>query len=167
MNKEQFEVLAKELHHLHLENSEESSRKARITSHPIFYVQEKYLIGVVGEEANDYSPDGPYGDGELKTEYYDRDSCVAYDSLDDIRENCDDWESFEDVVKEVDEVNCLYIYVDVCAHLTEEAANLYIEQNRHNLREPRTYVKSANRCHELIGLIEAIATGKITWNEAA
>lgn len=166
MNKEQFETLAKELHYLNLENSEESSRKARATSHPIFYVQEKYLIGVVGDEAHDYSPDGPYGDGELKVEYYNPDDCVAYDSLDDLRENCDNWESFQDEIEGVREVSCLYIYIDVCAHLTEEAANLYIEQNRHNLRAPRTYVKSANRCHELIGLIEAIATGKIVWKES-
>ena len=68
-------------------------------------------------------------------------------------------------MESVIEYEALYIYVDVCAHLTEEAANLYIEQNRHNLREPRIYVKSAYRCHELIGLIEAIATGKVVWKE--
>lgn len=165
MNKEQFETLAKELHFLNFDKSEEASRKARITSHPIFYVQQKYHVGVVGEEAHEYSPDGPYGDGEIKREFWDSANVESYETLDDLRGSCDEWDEFKDSIDDVDEVHSLYIYVDVCAHLTEEAANLYIEQNRHNLREPRTYVKSAYRCHELIGLIEAIATGKVVWKE--
>lgn len=165
MTKQEFETLAKELHFLNFDKSEEASKKARITSHPIFYVQQKYLVGSVGEEAHEYSPDGPYGDGEIRIEYYDTENCEAYDSLNDFKDSCDDLDDFKNRVQAVDEVHGLYIYVDVCAHLTEEAANLYIEQNRHNLREPRTYVKSAHRCHELIGLIEGIATGKIVWKE--
>lgn len=165
MDKEQFEILAKELHHLHLESSEESSRKARYTSHPIFYVQQKYLVGVVGEDAHEYSPDGPYGGGEIKREFWDSANVQSYETLDDLRDSCDSWDEFKDSIDDVNEAHGLYIYVDVCAHLTEEAANFYIEQNRHNLREPRTYVKSANRCHELIGLIKAIATGKVVWKE--
>jgi|SRR5699024_1636694 len=165
MNKEQFEVLAKELHYLHLENSEESSRKARITSHPIFYVQERKLVSSM--EANGTSELlHPFEDAEIKTEYYDPNSVESFESLDDLKFSCDSLEEFNEIMKSVTEYKALYIYVDVCAHLTEEAANLYIEQNRHNLREPRTYVKSANRCYELIGLIGAIATGKIIWRES-
>jgi len=36
----------------------------------------------------------------------------------------------------------------VCAHLTEEAADLYVEQNAHRLTQPRVYVTSQYRCHE-------------------
>jgi len=43
-------------------------------------------------------------------------------------------------------------YVDiwefVCAHLTMKAANRYIDENRHNLKDPRVYVTSQHRCPE-------------------
>lgn len=164
MTREEFETLAKELHCLHILNSDESSRKARATSHPIFYVQEKKWTSSI--EVDGVSElVHPFEDAEIKTEYYDPNSAESFESLEDLRHSCDSLEEFNKTMESVIEHEALYVYVDVCAHLTEEAANLYIAQNKHNLREPRTYVKSANRCHELIGLVEAIATGKLAWKE--
>lgn len=44
----------------------------------------------------------------------------------------------------------------VTAHLTEKAAHLYIQQNKHNMTEPRVYVSSQHRCHEFNQLIDLL-----------
>jgi hypothetical protein len=45
-------------------------------------------------------------------------------------------------------VNYIEIWEFVTAHFTNAAAKFYIEQNRHNLTEPRVYVDSQHRCWE-------------------
>lgn len=70
MNKERFELLAKELQFLHYNNSNKASEKRAYTSHPIFYVREKsWVCSVESSESAEiiYS----YADSEKKTEYYD------------------------------------------------------------------------------------------------
>lgn len=44
----------------------------------------------------------------------------------------------------------------VCAHLTEDAADTYIAQNRHNLTNPRVYVTSQHRCYEWHGVMQIL-----------
>ena len=161
MNKEKFELLAKELQFLHYNISDEASEKRAHTSHPIFYVQEKAWICSVEDAELNFSGE----ENEVKTEYYDPNSEEKYESLDDLKFSCDSMDEFKEIIADVTEFDSLYIYEDVCAHLTREAAQLYIDQNRHNLREPRIYVKSMYRCHEMIGLITAIANGFLVWRE--
>lgn len=164
MNKEKFELLAKELQFLHYDNSDEASEKRAHTSHPIFYVQEMTPVCAVyasdeGEIIN------PFEHGEIRTEYHNPSLAETYSSLDELREVYESLGEFNEALEGVEEYECLYMYTDVCAHLTREAAQLYIDQNRHNLREPRIYVKSMYRCHEMIGLITAIANGFLVWRE--
>ena len=164
MNKEKFELLAKELQFLHYDNSDEASEKRAYTSHPIFYVQEMTPVCAV-----DASDEGeiinPFERGEIRIEYHSPSLGETYSSLDDLRDVYESMEEFNEALECIEEYECLYMYTDVCAHLTREAAQLYIDQNRHDLREPRIYVKSMNRCHEMIGLITAIADGFLVWRE--
>ena len=44
----------------------------------------------------------------------------------------------------------------VCAHFTEAAAERYIEENRHNLANPRIYATSQHRCWEWIAAVESL-----------
>jgi hypothetical protein len=58
---------------------------------------------------------------------------------------------------------CGYVdeYVFVTAHFTEAAALQYIEENSHNLTDPRTFVTSQYRCDEWIALRKALIEGKL------
>jgi len=67
----------------------------------------------------------------------------------------------------------------VSAHLTMAAARRYIAENSHHCRdrctleldgtkrEMRVYVDSANRCHELVAIIEALKLGELGLFPAA
>lgn len=162
MTKEQFEHLKERLSFGHKDMSHEASDYRSITEHPIFYVQD--LHEMVGMQP-DYSNQGPYGSTEYYTIIYDGSHVESYKSLNDLRESCEDFEDFKDTVKECDEIGCMGIWFDVCAHLTREAAQLYIDQNKHNLKSPRIYVKSMNRCHEMISLVEAIINGNLVYKD--
>ena len=58
---------------------------------------------------------------------------------------------------------CGYVdkYVFVTAHFTEAAALQYIEENSHNLTDPRTFVTSQYRCDEWIALRKALIEGEL------
>ncbi|MGL4675015.1 MAG: hypothetical protein ACRCXK_09160 [Wohlfahrtiimonas sp.] len=164
MTKEQFEHLKERLTFAHKNMSNEASDYRAITDKPIFYIQERYRIYGVNPE---YSGICPYeGDStEHFTEVIDKDNDSSYDSWDELRNSCSDLDEFTSVVGDYEEVTYTKIWIDVCAHLTREAAQLYIDQNKHNLKSPRIYVKSMNRCHEMIGLVEAIMSGKLVYED--
>lgn len=44
------------------------------------------------------------------------------------------------------------LWVTVMVSFTEDGAKEYLRQNGHNLREPRIYVESFNRCPEMIAI---------------
>jgi hypothetical protein len=62
-------------------------------------------------------------------------------------------DNFEDKIEEQEYID---EYVYITAHLTKKAAELYIEQNRHRMHNPRIYVDSQYRCHEFNILIDII-----------
>lgn len=153
MTKEQFEFLKERLAFAHKDMSNEASDYRAITDKPIFYVQEQKEIHGVIEEYH----------GNVKTYYLYHDK--VFDSMDDLQEYCD---THCDEPLDHDDIEYGYsimTWVDVCAHLTREAAQSYIDQNKHNLKTPRIYVKSMNRCYEMIGLVEAIINGNIVYKE--
>jgi len=101
------------------------------TSHPLFCVFEKEII---------YGIDSDYSD---KFIYVD--------------ENGEEAEQDEPA----DDLRMVhYIKRDrfINAHLTDKAARLYIEQNKHNMEQPFVYVISLNRCHEMIAIQEYFKT---------
>lgn len=49
-------------------------------------------------------------------------------------------------------------WVFKCAHMTMKAAELYIETQRHNLKNPRVFVESMHRCPEMISIREHLMT---------
>lgn len=56
------------------------------------------------------------------------------------------------------------VYTFVQAFFTRKAAELYIEQNHYNLREPRIFVHSAHRNYEWQEVAKAVQTGTIDLN---
>jgi hypothetical protein len=116
----------------------------RITSFPLYVVQQtRRILG-------------------MDTDYCDQIAYVWKDDPEYI------WFTEEEAMKEVlnsgykdeefDNVIVETGYIDiwemVSVHLTEKAAQLYIDQNSHNLRSPRIYVSSQYRCHEFNNVIE-------------
>jgi len=134
MTPEQLKELA---HELNIQDN-------RCTSNPLYVVQQKRRI---------------YG---LDTDYCEQ---VIYQWKDDPEYF---WETEEEAIKEaskygyaedqIDNVIQKIGYIDiwdmVCVHLTEKAAQLYIDQNSHNLNSPRIYVSSQYRCHEFNNVVE-------------
>jgi len=122
----------------------------RATAHPIFLVQQEYRV---------YGIDPQY----CRTRYnsiwvYKDDPEYTYETEDEARKAFSDdeymhEESFEDKYEEIF-YHTGYQYV--CAHFTEAAAQNYIDQNKHNLANPRIYVDSQHRCYEWIETLEAI-----------
>lgn len=55
-----------------------------------------------------------------------------------------------------EEVGIKRIFEFVGAHFTERAAQRYIDENRHNLTNPRIYVTSQHRCPEWQSMVEFI-----------
>lgn len=132
--------------------NELNTQDNRITSHPLFIVeQEKRIYGMNGEQCDDleyiwvYSEDSEY-------------TCEPDEVCDQIREDCEndpDLGILNLHDEEIDPEEWGYeqwFYVTEMefksAHLTERAANLYITQNSHRMRNPRTFVTSQYRCHE-------------------
>jgi hypothetical protein len=109
----------------------------RITSEPLFCVfQKRRIYGIDSDWADDsvwvsITDDGLHevDEQEVVLDEFDEPTDSAYKKL-------------------------YYVDVDVFvnAHLTDEAAKLYIKQNHYNLKRPFTYVTSQYRCHEYIQL---------------
>lgn len=153
MNKEQFELLKERLTFAHRENTDEAGNYRAHTSYPVFVVQEVKRIYGVNE---DYSWDG-------FREHIFMDS-EEFDDIEEVREYLEE----DDVEFDDDRIEIVYsarTWVDVNHHLTRESAERYIDKNSHNLSSPRVYVKSNNRCREIINLIDSIIDGRIVFND--
>lgn len=155
MNKEQFDILKERLTFSRSYQDNESGNYRAHTSDPIFCVQSlKRVYGV--------KPDFSWEN--LEEHYYVDDAGDYFDSLEEVREYFED----EDIDEDDDRIEVYYsatVWEDINHHLTRESAERYIEENRHNLHGPRVYVKSLNRCKEMIGLIDAIIAGKLEFKE--
>lgn len=151
MNREEFDKLRETLEFAHRENTYEASDYRAGTSYPIFVVQQvKRLYGV---DPN-FSWDGM------------REHIIAdfeeFDDIEDVREYFEE----DDMELDDDRLEIVYsarTWEDVNHHLTRESAETYILENRHNLSDPRIYVKSLYWCKEMIGLIDAIIDRKIEF----
>ncbi len=108
----------------------------RITSEPLFCVFQKRRI---------WGMDPDYAEQWV---WLDKDADRS-----EVDESEVELDEFDDPVKDNYE-KAYYIEVDefVNAHLTDEAAKLYIAQNHYKLKKPFTYVTSQYRCHEYIQL---------------
>lgn len=109
-----------------------------ITAHPLFCVFEKEYI---------YGMDSDYSD--------------QYKWLDCEGDELVDVDPDEEEAGGKHKVYYRKIDRFVAAHFTMKAAKLYIEENRHNLTEPFTYVKSLYRCHEMIAIQEYFKTKEL------
>lgn len=67
-------------------------------------------------------------------------------------------DDFEEIDGEHVGYKIIWTFVTCC--FTEAAANRYIKENRHNLKNPRTYVASAYRNHEWIAVREMLLASK-------
>lgn len=145
------------------------------TSNPTFVVQEKEVIwGKDLEHSYDVgvlvTPEGSsYANGD---ELY---ACLS--ALEKHELNGESLDMFSDMFLDLNEDNQVDVLVewdsnysklygsfhwsDVCSHLTKESAERYIKENAHNHKELRVYVKSMNRCPEMIALVQGILGGKI------
>jgi len=121
-----------------------NTQNNRCTASPLFCVQQKKRI---------YGMDSGYSEGCIyqwrdDPEYFWETEREALDGLkrDDLPE-----EDFDDYIEEIYYVE---IWDFVTAHLTEKAAQRYIDENRHNLNEPRIYVTSQYRCDEFNKVVD-------------
>ena len=129
----------------------------RSTAYPIFVtVQERHCVGVLEEN---HSVSCPYGDGKTKYVYTHEDLDEDYDSEEEcfkaLKEWVGDTESYDrSDIKE----QCLgYIWVDKEWFLTVKGAEEYINCDKHNLGETRSYVHYFNRRNfEMRKLLEDI-----------
>jgi len=108
----------------------------RITQNPMFCVQEKRRR--VGLDSA-YSDHRCWRDEENDETIFDDDEDFNPQAVGDLEE---------------------YGYVDewftVMVAFTEAGCKEYIRQNGHNLKQPRIYVESFNRCPEMIAIREAL-----------
>ena len=114
------------------------------TSFPLFLVQQEHRI---------YGMDTDYCENKIYSwnddpEYFWN---TREEALSEVIKSGRTEDNFADVINEVGYVT---IWVFVTAHLTRKAAQLYIEQNAHNLKSPRIYVSSQYRCHEFNAAVE-------------
>jgi hypothetical protein len=108
------------------------------TADPLYCVQQKRRIYGIDAEYCDLSFYSLRKDPDCKFET--RDDALA--------ELAKEGFSEDDFDEKFDTVGYIEIWEFVTAHLTRKAAQLYIDQNSHNLRLPRIYVSSQYRCHE-------------------
>lgn len=115
----------------------------RCTQNPMFCVQEKRRL--VGLDAA-YSDQRCWHDSANGHTVYDDDK--DFDAVKWALEKSDDYDEFG--------------YIDqwftVMAAFTEEGCEEYLRLNGHNLKQPRIYVESFNRCPEMIAIREALMT---------
>ncbi len=118
----------------------------RSTQDPLYLVYD--VTDVIIND--DYSPS--LGGHDIKTRYVyknNEDTDMGGIEESDVDEYCGD------NGVNMDDLERLYVaempYV-VNAHLTDEGAKLFIEQNKHNLNKPYTYANSFYRCWDMIDL---------------
>lgn len=114
----------------------------RITSHPMFVVQQR---------RERWETDDP-GDASVRKVWKDRDWADITDpdrirALEEWEDN--GWGLDPHKPEEATPYYCFHDIEDVQWFLTEVAADRYVEENRHNLHEPRVYVKSGWRNREM------------------
>ncbi|RTL04624.1 hypothetical protein EKK58_09955 [Candidatus Dependentiae bacterium] len=132
--------------------NEYATQDNRGTTYPIYVqVQEKHCVGVM---ADGYSPSCLFGDGEVITKYKHPDCEEPYEDKDELLEYLKDSGYQEDGIEEV---NLGYIWIPVEFFLTIKGAEEYIEINKHNHGELRTYVSNFDRRnYEMRELLENI-----------
>ena len=106
----------------------------RITSHPIFLVQ--VVSTRLTSDSNDFEREVWMDDD---WDEVDEDKSAELQELDD------NWQDIPDGYTKMYEVET---WRDVQPFLTEKGAQLYIDNNSHNLNRPRIYVSSAYRNYE-------------------
>jgi hypothetical protein len=129
----------------------------RITANPLFCVEQKRRVYGLGHEYTDnfihqWKDDPGYF---WETE---KEALKALEEGGYGEENYDDY---------IDKVGYYEYWDFVTAHLTEKAAQRYINENKHNLNEPRIFVSSQHRCHEFNDVVEYLKTeGEKNGSEA-
>jgi len=136
----------------------------RGTAYPIYVtVQELVFVGVI---ANGYSVNCPFGDGVTKTEYKHDSYEGTFENKQELLDLC--WEDCEDervdkdnyiyhFEKEIEEINCGYIWHPVEFFLTVKGAEEYMKANAHNHGKLRTYVHwFESRNYEMRELLKEI-----------
>lgn len=149
------------------------------TANPIFYVQEKEVMwGQDKDHSYDVqcfcTPDGTTHENtdDLYACLYAVDkhelNGVSLDEFSDMFLDLNEDDQEKVLEKWDSSYSKLYgsiYWSDVCTHLTKEAADRYIKENAHNHKELRVYVKSLNRCPEMIALVQGVLNGQIGWVE--
>lgn len=120
------------------------------TSHPLFLVQQRHRISGLDPQFDhlDYewhSEDHEYrySPGEIQEVIVEEIAGEQHCGVEEVEPMGHDPElhGWEKVY-----------YIDrwefVCAHFTRKAAQRYIDENNHRLKDPRIYVSSQYRCHE-------------------
>lgn len=158
----------------------------RSTSDPLFCVEQKRRTWGVDPEYHDNGyewADTVDGDGSFDSdedlrqhlmENLCEDGSLSEEALDEIlSEQGGDlrWNNEIEIKTDAGEFKyrkCYYKddYVFVTSHFTEAAALRYIEENSHNLNEPRTFVTSQYRCYEWNALREALISGDLALIKA-
>jgi len=135
-----YEKLLKKLSH------ELRTQDNRITGEPLFCVQQKRRIWGIDTRS----------DPETAWIWKDDPDCV-FDTKEEAMKDflCTDYDK-KHFDKYIEEVGYIDIWEFKTAHLTETAAQLYIDQNKHNLTSPRIFVTSQYRCHEFNEVVEYI-----------
>jgi hypothetical protein len=147
----------------------------RCTGDPLFIIQQKRRMYGIESGWHDSATGYIWTDRDDPEYSFDSDA----DLLEHLNENLNEKdeslltaEDLEDAIElslhEVlqitghtyDKIYYQEVWEFVCAHFTEEAANIYVTQNAHNLKEPRVYVTSQYRCHEWNAVRRFLMTGK-------
>jgi len=123
----------------------------RITAYPLFCVQQKRVIPGFSPDCTDLYIYEWIDDPEYCWSTKEK-------AMEQLLKDGYEEEDFED---KIEEIGCYEYWDFVTAHLTEKAAQLYIDQNKHNLTEPRIYVTSQYRCHEFNKVVEYLAGKEI------
>lgn len=136
---------------------EYATQDNRATAYPIYVtVQELVCIGVM---ADDYSISG---DGENKIEYRingdgEPDVCETKEQAIDLLKEEFQGIELDEAIKNIEELNVGYLWIDVEFFLTIKGAEEYIKANAHNHGKLRTYVKHFERRNfEMRNLLEEL-----------
>lgn len=125
----------------------------RSTAWPLYVVEQRERIYGLDPQWSDSDTGYIWQYRDDSTVYYETDAELLDEhNLEHSLDPKMAWPEYEDEVILGDcEYEKIYYTVRwkfVCAHLTEEAADLYVGQNAHRMTEPRVYVTSQYRCHE-------------------
>ena len=119
----------------------------RGTAYPFYVaIQELVFVGVI---ADGYSVCCPYGDGITRIEYrHEGFPETTYENKQDLITEI--YETYEypetkNIINNIEEINCGYIWTDKEFFLTIKGAEEYIEANKHNHSKLRTYIKYFER----------------------